>query len=507
MYDLDKAAPEGHFIKVRLLVDETVSAGTIVSPNTYKHPIEVDLNGCSLDFGSTHWQGHYPHLTVKDESRSGRSVLTGQFQDFDDAKTLVLDGVTYRTDTLNCPNLEMVNGAVLVMDGGIKDDASITLKNISMEEGCKMRGEGCSHFTLLNGAQYSGVYDYDLNESVADLAHSLGVTQLNGRGETVQGKGDPKIWNNSNSATGKREVTVGTNPANTGYVYYASTCYTWEATKHDVEHALKGRECSECGHTTQHLMLFDGYSRNSSYHKSEYDDRQYKEVAYRCDNISQNVWTPLYVPFSIRPGDYTEDYDLADIYSFGRMYDTNGNGSIDPGDDTWLIVDLMTSGLTDPNYPYLVRMKSTTSSPYCFVGADGYAYAQALNSIGCSTAQTKYTFTGSNGGSAVPAGTLVMTDGALKPTSAVTTPRDHTWYVSAAPAVAGSAELRQALSSGIRVMLLGEDISEETAIRLLQGETVEVDLDGKHYTLDGRKATTTESGLKIVNGKKVIIAK
>lgn len=502
----DNAAPEGYTYKVRLLADETMPEGRIINPYTYKHPITVDLNGCSLYLGSSIWQGDYPHLTIQDSRHSGKSVLIGSFRKYPGEKTLVLDGVTYRTSDLACPNLKMVNKAILVMDGGTTDNANIVLKNISMENGCELQGDGCSHFFVDPFDVVNSVNEYDPEDVLADLSHTTTMTQQNRSGEWQPARGTGRLEFVTLDA--QKKIYVRSRVPNTSYVYDAKNCYRWRAGKEDVEHILNGRTCSLCGqgNTHQSMILYSGYEK----YTDNAVNRSYKELSYRRYGL-KGVWESLYLPFKIAPGEHTDEYDLADIYSFGRLFDTNGNGRIDDGDETWLIVDLMTSGETEPNYPYLVRSK--VLSPQYYVASDNYGYPSVANSVSCSNRDVRYTFIGTkvdDGQVTLPSGSFTMSSDKLTAAPAATKLANSFWYMQPTQLTgnsSGAAELRQALSAGIRVMIMGEDISEETAIRLLQGETVEVDLDGQHYTLDGRKATTTESGLKIVNGKKVFVTK
>lgn len=226
-------------------------------------------------------------------------------------------------------------------------------------------------------------------------------------------------------------------------------------------------------------------------------------LGYVRNFTKAGVWESLYVPMSFDVSANSDMCEFADIYSFGQLFDSNGNGRIDSDDDVWLIVDLMTAGLTAGNYPYLIRAKEAGKLE--LKAHSGILYAAKNTQNSCSTAGATYTFCGTNVNADLSsANTNFMMDpnGNLNVTANQTiTPQR--WHVQVTGS-SNSAELRQAMANGIRVMVMGEDISEETAIRLLQGETVEVNLDGQHYTLDGRKATNTPSGIQVVNGHKII---
>ena len=61
--------------------------------------------------------------------------------------------------------------------------------------------------------------------------------------------------------------------------------------------------------------------------------------------------------------------------------------------------------------------------------------------------------------------------------------------------------------SNFTIEVLGEDIDETTAIKLINGETISVDSkNNSAYNLNGMKVDATKSlpsGIYIINGKKV----
>lgn len=456
----------------------------------------IDLNGHNLNLGTARLNCGDQDIKITDSSRSGKSVLTGAVWQNNLMTSVTLDGVVLHTSTFKCANLIMTQGAGLVLDGGIDDSANIRLMNLSMENGCYMEGVGCSKFNMYGIEDTSGAYDIDKDEAIADLAHNMKMEQQNSNGDWI-----------SIAGSGKFKVVTLTESANpisieTAAGKSAVNCYRWHAEKKDVEHTLTGRYCSVCELNTQHYLLHD----QNPY--TEQFSRQYKGVSYERNFATADVWEPLYIPMTIAPGDFAADCDVADIYMFGRVCDTNGDGNLDDKDDTWLIVDLMTSSETDPNYPYLIRAKQ--SGTLLLNSESDYLYRNRESVNSCSTAQTTYSFKGVHHEADLSgmSNMFVMNEGKLKATNAsVSTVAPQRWYVEATTSQSGynSSELRQALSSGIRVMVIGEDMSEETALQLLRGETVEVNLDGQRYTLDGRKATHTQSGIQVLNGKTIMI--
>jgi len=228
-----------------------------------------------------------------------------------------------------------------------------------------------------------------------------------------------------------------------------------------------------------------------------------KSVKYERSFAAADKWEPLYIPMSIRP---TDDCDIADIYTFGAMADTNGDGIIDANDETVLIVEkLEATDQTDANTPYLIRTSNNQQDTITFESVDNTLYT-SQNYIGsCSSTRTKYTFRSvySPKDFATGESALTLEEGTIGTPSQSLVPQR--WFVEVSSKTGGyNQEIAQAESSRIRVFTIGEDMDEETALRILKGESVDVWQNGKCYTLDGRCAVRPAKGINIVNGKKVM---
>lgn len=482
-------------VQLQLQNDVNLSEYVVLGEVTGIIPLfTIDLNGHNLNLGNNQFNTPYTSLYIKDGTGSGTAVMTGI--NMPNCMALTLDGVQLRTSKFRCYNLTMTNNAGIIFDGGIGNDAQVTLKNMTMANGCWMQGINCGTFDL-NGVSQGMDYDIDGNDTFADLSHGLSSELQIGQDRWLALSGTSSF--RFPTSVKQSNIVNVLNP--NGKV--ASSCFRWTAVKRDDPHQLSGSYCTECKLNTHHYLLHD---------KTEYNlikKKTFLGAAYNRPFENGSVWEPLYIPMSIAPSAYAADCDIADIYSFGRLFDTNGNGKLDAGDDTWLIVDLMNSGKTVPNYPYLIRPKEGVDG-ITFQSVDNAVYGSKAGSVSCGNSSETFVFQGSNSidNEHIPtysAAAVFMLDdeGKLSQTDA-TTVDPQRWYAYIYK-VAGSAELRPSYGNGIRVIMIGEDISQETALKLLRGESVEVDLNGQHYTLDGRKATATESGLKIVNGKKVIV--
>lgn len=499
-----KTAPEGYSYALRLDADETMNvAKDLLLTYFPSRDVTIRLNGHSLNVAGELLRlnpNSNSNLTVIDPQKTG-SLTCGELYMSDQDGCLTLDGVRLNTTDLTCRNLVMQNGAGIHFDGGALDNSTISVKNVTMEQGCWLEGEGCSQFAL-EGVLTGDVYEYDFDEAIVDLNHTLQLEQQDCLGNWIPALGVKNYFKFlSADSNGKRDVSVRHKVTNS-LENKASSCYRWRAVREDVKHNLVGRWCNYCSFNTHHYNLID----KSNFSNSSPVD--YTGVEYTRTFSSANVWEPLYIPMSVAPGDYTQVCDIADIYSFGRMCDTNGDGKIDDNDATWLIVDLMTSGETDPNYPYLIRAKQ--KGDLILEATDGCLSKSADNTVSCSTSRTKYSFTGIQSSKYLYSSNndfYVDNNGVI---SAVTKSSQllpaQRWYMKMTQNSSGYRnDLQSAQASGIRIMLIGEDLSEETAIQLLKGESVEVDLDGQRYTLDGRKATHTQSGIQVLNGHKILV--
>ena len=208
-------------------------------------------------------------------------------------------------------------------------------------------------------------------------------------------------------------------------------------------------------------------------------------------------WNSLYVPFDINVEDLANDYDVAYINCV-HSYDRDKNGEID---EMEMEVILVLDGVLKANYPYLIRAKDEYVLDIALCLENTTLYAAEENGVTCSSVFTRFDVVGNYTTQPVQetTGCYEVRDGmwqALNP-GAELLPFRHYLYITN---IDGSPLKENVVRSmSIRVDGEMEDDDETTGIDELQS----ADNKGS-YDLQGRKINgVTESGIYIINGKKV----
>ena len=208
-------------------------------------------------------------------------------------------------------------------------------------------------------------------------------------------------------------------------------------------------------------------------------------------------WNSLYVPFDINVEDLANDYDVAYINCV-HSYDRDKNGEID---EMEMEVILVLDGVLKANYPYLIRAKDEYVLDIALCLENTTLCAAEENGVTCSSVFTRFDVVGNYTTQPVQetAGCYEVRDGmwqALNP-GAELLPFRHYLYITN---IDGSPLKENVVRSmSIRVDGEMEDDDETTGIDELQS----ADNKGS-YDLQGRKINgVTESGIYIINGKKV----
>lgn len=221
--------------------------------------------------------------------------------------------------------------------------------------------------------------------------------------------------------------------------------------------------------------------------------------------FSNTNWQSFYVPFSMSYDDWKEDFEVAKINNV-NMYDTDDDGEADV---TELEIIKVKKGALKPNHPYMIKAKKTGDKVIKL--ADATLYATEENPLDVSSAEMKFTFTGTYSGVsgqemmdghyyAMAGGELCYTDNnqaSLKP---------YRWYMkveSRDPQVILPSKM-----ANVRVRVVGEDV-EATEIAEVETETESAAapiyaLDGRVVSKDGSKEGLG-AGIYIKNGKKFIV--
>jgi hypothetical protein len=224
-------------------------------------------------------------------------------------------------------------------------------------------------------------------------------------------------------------------------------------------------------------------------------------AAFYTRNFTNVNWQALYLPFSLKYEDWKDDFEMAYINGIFQR-DNDDDGEID---ETELEIIKMMKGSTQPNAPYLIRVKTTGKKTF-FIKNTTVSAAEE-NSVDCSTTSAKFIFTGtystipyetliSNEYYAMGGGKIVMSNGSdLRP---------YRWYMKVENRNYSPFSSNRAKAITIRVL----DEDETTAISELEMTN---DLSPVHpstvYDLNGRKVSENDlkPGVYVKNGKKVVV--
>jgi len=224
-----------------------------------------------------------------------------------------------------------------------------------------------------------------------------------------------------------------------------------------------------------------------------------KQISYER-NFGNTSWQSLYVPFEIPvTAELLEEFELAYINA-ARQYDYDDDGTID---ELTIEIFKVKSGTLRANHPYLIRAKETGVKTITVNEAT--LYATAANQVDCSTTSLSFTFKGAYE-------TLTYNDiydcrllgsGKWNTPTTSTTMKPMRFYLKIASR--GSEQVLPASSSAtpIRMTVWGED-GDATDIDDLQIVKSQSS-NSKYLDLQGREVEHPESGIYIINGKKVIV--
>lgn len=211
-------------------------------------------------------------------------------------------------------------------------------------------------------------------------------------------------------------------------------------------------------------------------------------------------WEALYLPFTMAYSDWAADFTVARINAF-YQYDDDRDGHIDR---SVLEAVVVKDGVLEPNCPYLVKAKRTGATP--IVLANATVCPSDINSIDCSTIDSRFVFTGNyanlDGSQLTTLGAYIMNDGRLTEATSTSTLAPFRWYLqvedrnaNGSVATSNRREIRIAITdepslTGIEYARLGLDAEQDSSI----------------YSIDGRRVQQpTQRGIYIVNGKKQVV--
>ena len=238
-------------------------------------------------------------------------------------------------------------------------------------------------------------------------------------------------------------------------------------------------------------------------------DFEAEKISYTRSFSKAGAWFALYLPFAIDIEAYKNDFDIAEIFTICPTTDTNGDGIVDASDSKKLILSRLNSGMTQPNAPYMIRTKA--AKEYTIVSNNTTLASAEINEVEFATSRSQYTVKGIYDAGfyvkPVDNNYYMATSGSVSfATTKNVNIKPNRWFMhEEAKDYCGSSASNSA--SKFIIEVVGEDLDETTAIKLINGETVSS--NGKSnsaYNINGMKVDASKnlpSGLYIINGKKV----
>lgn len=259
------------------------------------------------------------------------------------------------------------------------------------------------------------------------------------------------------------------------------------------------------------ILINDNHSEangEGADHYSIIDDNSYiNSTAFSVKELSYNrtfssSWEPLYLPFSMKYDDWAANYQVARINAF-YQYDDDRDGHIDR---SVLEAIIIKDGELNPNYPYLIRAKSAGAK--AIVLNNTLVYPTEVNSIDCSTIDSRFTFTGTylpmDGEQLTTLGAYIMADGRLVEAGSTSTLAPFRWYLQVEDRNANNS----VATSNRREIRIA--ITEEPSLTGIEYARLGLDENGAEnssiFSIDGRRVQQpTQRGIYIVNGKKQVV--
>ena len=275
------------------------------------------------------------------------------------------------------------------------------------------------------------------------------------------------------------------------WTWYPDGCYDkYRVTTHGGYDRWYIQEVSDM-HIESNYTLADGthYTNNSPIYAQEFHyTRELKNTSLQA----------MYVPASLPVETFTDQgvsvYYLNDNHAY---FDASGNL-----ESMTMEVVPITSGTLIANTPYVIKASETGKKD--FVAHDVVVYPAEEKSVDCSSTTYQFTFTGTNqpisaselrqneyyffsGGGLKQIGTNSASLGAQR------------WYLN----IESRGPQYSPKPAEVKVRILGDDDWDETGIQFAEEE---VNKKSEVYDITGRKvALPTQSGLYIVNGRKVLV--
>ena len=264
-------------------------------------------------------------------------------------------------------------------------------------------------------------------------------------------------------------------------------------------HNYHGSICIDCGHfdaDAAEVEIYDGY-----YSRVIIDDDYDVEKLTYYRELPNTEWNSLYVPFEIEVTDeLLEDYEVAYMNNM-HTYDADDDGSFDKMD---MEIIKIKNGTLKANYPYFIRAKNTEAMDMNLVIENALVESTVGRTVSCQSVRSIFELRGiyeqmRQVDFAEMYGThyAISTEGGWWQTEGLNPFRA---YLTIIPRSGTPVHAPAVRSIGITVG------GEENTTGVTEVKTENGEGETEIYDLQGRRINEiTESGIYIVDGKKVIV--
>ena len=264
-------------------------------------------------------------------------------------------------------------------------------------------------------------------------------------------------------------------------------------------HNYHGSICIDCGHfdaDATEVEIYDGY-----YSRVIIDDDYDVEKLTYYRELPNQEWNSLYVPFEIEVTDeLLEDYEVAYMNNM-HTYDADDDGSFDKMD---MEIIKIKNGTLKANYPYFIRAKNTEAMDMNLVIENALVESTVGRTVSCQSIRSIFELRGiyermRQLDFAEMYGThyAISTEGGWWRTEGLNPFRAYLTIIPRSGTPVNAPAVR---SIGITVG------GEENTTGVTEVKTENGEWKTEIYDLQGRRINEiTESGIYIVDGKKVIV--
>lgn len=226
-----------------------------------------------------------------------------------------------------------------------------------------------------------------------------------------------------------------------------------------------------------------------------------------------NSWMPIYLPIDVDVQDYPE-LKFAEIYAISPLEDTNGDGKVTLEDDPMMILCPLNvvGDMLYANTPYLYHGQASTQSIY-LNAANHTLYGAIHEPYDLATAHNTYLLNGLYTNTTVKADddnfVVDPEHGELTYCEHPAAMKSFSWYMHVTGKnYAGTEALEAMKAKPMKIVTMGEDIDQETAIRIVKEQQGALMQSQYIYSLDGKRipaGANLPAGIYIKQGKRIVV--